>query len=931
MPRAPEQPKRTPFPVFATAMPVAAALALAAFTQSPFALVFALLGPVVAVASVADSMRRARKDSRRERNRFERDIVAAIHAIDAAHESERAGLELAAPSAVAIASFPHHHRERWGARTDRELTVRLGVGSVESGVRLAGVGTPDDQSPHAIAIANLFTRATTLQRAPATVDARRGVGVCGPRPQALALANSVLVQLAHALSPAHFTVACQPGEPTMPDWLRVLPHYRPQQPAMHGNRPTPRHGRVEFRTAAGGTAALVAVAADEASLPQECRIVVHIDGSAARVVRHPGGVPFARFTPEFVSSGLAKSFAETVATDAPQAQGQALPQEIALAELHHPATGGRRSLRATVGICASGEQIVDLVQDGPHAIVGGTTGSGKSELLTTWILAMAISHDPADVNFLLVDFKGGAAFSTVAGLPHTVGVLTDLDESAARRAILSLRAELGRRERILAEASAKSLDELDDGTNLARLVIVVDEFATLTAQLPELHELFADLAARGRSLGIHLILCTQRPGASVRDAVLANCSLRISLRVTNDADSIAVVGSAAAARLPRHHAGRALLALADGEPELVQFAIAAPRDVAAVDERWGERITALHRPWVDPLPAVLLPRDVPPAPAPALAFGVVDIPHEQRRAAAVFDPAEHGNLLVIGGHRSGKTGVLAALAHGAVDAMIIPTTIEGAWDAVAKALSTVRTEPRRRLVLFDDVDEVLGRFPADHESAFADRLGRLVREGQRAGLTVAMTATAVRGRLQAIAALCDSTLLLKMPTRQDHALAGGNGIDYEPDLPPGGGWWRGHRVQVALAGPLPRAAENPVDDVVMPRGTALAVVSSRPEAIRARLERVGPVTMLGARVHDPNAIEVAGEPLVVLGDPDAWQTSWGTLAALRSRARFVFHDCSVSDYRALTRSRDLPPPTDSPDALVVLDPDGRTFRATLPG
>ena len=107
---------------------------------------------------------------------------------------------------------------------------------------------------------------------------------------------------------------------------------------------------------------------------------------------------------------------------------------------------------------------------------------------------------------------------------------------------------------------------------------MVDEFAAMVQDFPELHELFADIAARGRSLGVHLILCTQRPAGVVRDAVLANCTLRISLRVNNRADSTAVIGSDAAAALPRLPLGRAIVCLPGEEPQPVQVAITCDSD-----------------------------------------------------------------------------------------------------------------------------------------------------------------------------------------------------------------------------------------------------------------------------------------------------------------------------------------------------------------
>ena len=113
------------------------------------------------------------------------------------------------------------------------------------------------------------------------------------------------------------------------------------------------------------------------------------------------------------------------------------------------APGSRDTLRAAVGAVAGGQLELDLATLGPHAIVAGTTGSGKSEFLLAWIAALADGHPPDRVSFLLVDFKGGAAFEPVRGLPHVTGIVTDLDEGEAERAVLSLRAELRHREDVL--------------------------------------------------------------------------------------------------------------------------------------------------------------------------------------------------------------------------------------------------------------------------------------------------------------------------------------------------------------------------------------------------------------------------------------------------------------------------------------------------
>ncbi|MBG0719495.1 cell division protein FtsK, partial [Microbacterium sp. 2C] len=248
--------------------------------------------------------------------------------------------------------------------------------------------------------------------------------------------------------------------------------------------------------------------------------------------------------------------------------GQRLDAAVAWEDLPEAAAPG--SLAAVVGVSGGEPVTLDLVADGPHAVVIGVTGSGKSELLTTWILGMCRSRSPREVSFLLVDFKGGRTFDALAALPHVTGVLTDLDEERALRAVESLRAEIRHRERVLEAAGARDVAEAGDA--LARLVIVVDEYAALVSVHPGLHDLFADIAARGRALGMHLVLASQRAAGAFRDGVLANAPLRIALRVTDAADSRAILGQDDAARLPGTPAtrGTALIrCAADAGPRTV--------------------------------------------------------------------------------------------------------------------------------------------------------------------------------------------------------------------------------------------------------------------------------------------------------------------------------------------------------------------------
>jgi S-DNA-T family DNA segregation ATPase FtsK/SpoIIIE len=369
------------------------------------------------------------------------------------------------------------------------------------------------------------------------------------------------------------------------------------------------------------------------------------------------------------------------------------------------------TLRAVVGTAADGPLALDLRLHGPHALVGGTTGAGKSELLQTWILAMAAAHSPQRVTFLLVDYKGGSAFRECVDLPHTVGLVTDLSPHLVRRALRSLGAELTYREHLFAAKRVKDLQELEkagDPDTPPSLVIVVDEFAALVREVPEFVDGVVNVAQRGRSLGLHLVLATQRPAGVIRDNLRANTNLRLALRMADESDSDDVLGSPEAAHFDPALPGRAVSKTGPGR--LVPFQAgyvggwtdAAQRDpdVAVEELVIGEgrpwpapesaarpaqheqgrndiaRITATirqasalaelgppRRPWLDELALVydlaLLPsrrRD------DELVFGVVDEPDQQRQSVAAFYPDQDGNLAVFGAGGAGKSTALRSLA-----------------------------------------------------------------------------------------------------------------------------------------------------------------------------------------------------------------------------------------------------------------------------
>lgn len=218
-----------------------------------------------------------------------------------------------------------------------------------------------------------------------------------------------------------------------------------------------------------------------------------------------------------------------------------------------------KSLAAPVGIATDGSLFyLDLHQkyQGPHGLVAGTTGSGKSEFLITYILSMAINYHPNEVAFVLIDYKGGGLAGAFDDsnkgihLPHLIGTITNLDGASIQRSLVSIQSELTRRQRIFNEAKSLS----DEGTMdiytyqkmyrnkivqepMPHLFIISDEFAELKQQQPDFMEQLISAARIGRSLGIHLILATQKPAGIVNDQIRSNTKFRVCLKVQDKADS----------------------------------------------------------------------------------------------------------------------------------------------------------------------------------------------------------------------------------------------------------------------------------------------------------------------------------------------------------------------------------------------------------
>ena len=304
------------------------------------------------------------------------------------------------------------------------------------------------------------------------------------------------------------------------------------------------------------------------------------------------GKPPLDFVPDLVPPEVFDRFCRgfNAAARTPAAPLPAIPHHCSLADLlpltapeisrRWSRTGPTAGLGVPVGAGSSGTVRIDLKADGPHFLVAGTTGSGKSEFLRTLAAGLAASHPPDRVNLLFIDFKGGSGLGPLTGLPHCVGMLTDLGAAEVERTLVSLRAEVRRREELLAGVGAPDLAAYESspaaGPAVPYLVIVVDEFRILVDEAPGALSELMRIAAIGRSLGIHLVMATQRPQGALNADIRANVTTCIALRVQSGLESFDVMGSGLAAAIPIARPGRAFLIRGTQAPEEFQTATLTP-------------------------------------------------------------------------------------------------------------------------------------------------------------------------------------------------------------------------------------------------------------------------------------------------------------------------------------------------------------------
>ena len=767
-PTEPAARERTRFPLVAILLPLVAGIALVAITHSPTYLLFVLLSPLMAVGTFVTDRTGGKRSTKALREAYAAECARVDATVAQAVADEAAARHRALPGAATLLLTAAGPRPRlWERRrTDPDaLELRLGLGTVPSRVELRDPAAPGglDEVQHPA----LSGCPVTVPLAEAGV---LGLGGDRTRVLPLARALVAQLAGWHSPRHLTLVVlAAEPSRDW--EWTRWLPHLRTGDggPLLVGVRAAQLRSRVDElvalldarqaattsgleRTWTGPTTVVVLDGAgvlrrqpgvarlleegpavglrllclerDLVSLPVECRATAEVTGAVGTRLHVvcPGGTTYDDVLADGVSDRWAHRFARALAPlrDAtPDDQESNLPDAARLLDLlpfdpTDPAaleTAWRvspRETRVVLGVGSDGEPfVVDLAADGPHALVAGTTGSGKSELLQTLVAGLAVANRPDEMSFVLVDYKGGAAFKDCARLPHTVGTVTDLDGHLTERALLSLGAELRRRETLLRAAGCKDLDDYlaqapAGAPPMPRLVLVVDEFATLVEELPDFVGGLVGIAQRGRSLGVHLVLATQRPGGVVSADIRANTSLRIALRVTDPAESSDVVDVRDAAEISRAHPGRAVVRVGAGAVRGLQSArvgghgaAATPVQLRAVPwEHAGDPLVgavgaaptgptdlarlvdaaraaaarlgaeAVDSPWLPPLPQVVTVDELAGLPVDddRLTIGLLDLPAEQRRAPVTFDLEGGDHLLVAGSARSGRSTVLRTLA-----------------------------------------------------------------------------------------------------------------------------------------------------------------------------------------------------------------------------------------------------------------------------
>ncbi|WOO86750.1 type VII secretion protein EssC [Mollicutes bacterium LVI A0039] len=351
---------------------------------------------------------------------------------------------------------------------------------------------------------------------------------------------------------------------------------------------------------------------------------------------------------------------------------------------------------------------------GPHGLIAGTTGSGKSEVIQTYILSLAANYSPYQVGFLLIDYKGGGMANLFENMPHLLGSITNLDGYLAMRAMASIKSELRRRQSLFSKHDVNHINGyhklFESGKvsePLPHLFLISDEFAELKSNEPEFMKELVSAARIGRSLGVHLILATQKPSGVVDDQIWSNSKFKLCLKVAEEADSRELLKTGDAAYITDPGRGylkvgtnelyeqfqsgysgatyteskeeikdnRIYLIDTQGKSHLINQDLSGSEKIDAdeVDELRAvlaeiNRVYAdnsyvpIKKPWVAPLEdRIVMNQEVMPfstKPNMKVSIGLIDIPDQQAQQELIVDFETDQSLLILGGPNSGKTSTI---------------------------------------------------------------------------------------------------------------------------------------------------------------------------------------------------------------------------------------------------------------------------------
>ncbi len=690
------------------------------------AVLSSVFAAVWAVANVLGRVRRQRTDENRRRNTYLAYISECEELIKSRLKETINALNDLYPPVYAYLRPDRSPFLLWrGVPGDHyNLLVRTGVGTIDSPLeivipreRFAGIDDSLRDFPGMIK-----NRYRTIPACPVLVDLVKGsvTGFCVKSERSRQALAAVILHLSVSYSPDTLSIFWEAGRDVADyyNWLPVLPHYwREGRETEYKVFITDEDAKAMDKASDGF---IVILLTDRTVSDASCHMkIIDADG---------GGTAFDMIPPEFCYSYSAEMSARRG-----NVADEGIPETVPFGRLIDemiPSLGGyakgeeavthlargileryRRSditesVRAAIGLKERGEKLyLDLHERfaGPHGLIAGTTGSGKSELLATIILSFAASYPPDKLAFFLIDYKGGGMSNMFEDLPHLVGNISNLTGSLTRRAMTALGSENTRRQEIFASCAVNNIGDYtrlyEEGKvsePLPHILIIVDEFAELKREEPEFMDRLISISQVGRSLGMHLILATQKPAGVVDDKIRSNSGFRIALRLVDRADSMDMLQRPDAVSIKS--SGRGYIQIAkDGSFECFQsgYAMApvrpdgeAPRiytdfymreEVRAARDQdddtvgpyealtWYELVmkavaaASLYydkkgppKLWLPPLPGTVEDDS---------AFAVFDDPGAQRYVRMPYDPDKAGHVLVSGRSGSGKSELLYTLIN----------------------------------------------------------------------------------------------------------------------------------------------------------------------------------------------------------------------------------------------------------------------------